>query len=399
MSVDRTIKPPFQAWFPLAPSLPMPSENLVKVSNVNELFDAVDNAKKGTTISLADGFYEMPRYLEIKTDNLTLRGESGHREKVIIDGSNSIHGELIGVTKCSNVTIANLTIQNIKWNGFKLNTNTNVQNVTIYNCIIHNIWQRGVKAVLIPEGDRENIRPKNCRVQYCLFYNDRQKGYSDDPADTAENFGGNYIGGIDIMYASNWIISDNVFIGIQGRTRSARGAIFIWHESRDCIVERNIIIDCDTGIALGNSFKRPDTPIHCSGFIVRNNFVTRAPENGILADYTNKCKIINNTIHDPNNRLGRLIRLVHDNDGLLVANNIVSGPKICIESESKIKFINNLEKDLTEHFVDPENGDLHLKESIDDVVGKAKPLPEVTEDIDRKPRPQTPSIGAHEIGR
>ena len=166
MSVDRTIKPPFQAWFPLAPSLPMPSENLVKVSNVNELFDAVDNAKKGTTILLADGFYEMPCYLEIKTDNVTLRGESGHREKVIIDGSNSIHGELIGVTKCSNVTIANLTIQNIKWNGFKLNTNTNVQNVTIYNCIIHNIWQRGVKAVLIPEGDRENIRPKNCRVQY-----------------------------------------------------------------------------------------------------------------------------------------------------------------------------------------------------------------------------------------
>ena len=164
-------------------------------------------------------------------------------------------------------------------------------------------------------------------------------------------------------------------------------------------VKKLRVNQCDTGIALGNSFKRPDTPIHCSGFIVRNNFVTRAPENGILADYTNNCKVINNTIHDPNNRLGRLIRLVHDNDGLLVANNIVSGPKICIESESKIKFINNLEKDLTEHFVDPENGDLHLKESIDDVVGKAKPLPEVTEDIDRKPRPQTPSIGAHEIGR
>ncbi|MGB9596681.1 MAG: hypothetical protein ACPL7B_10415, partial [Candidatus Poribacteria bacterium] len=179
----------FQSWFPSAPELPQPSGEIVRVSNVKELFDAVDNAKKGATILLADGFYEMPRYLEIRIDGVTLRGESGQREKVIIDGSRSIHGELIVVTRCSDVTIANLMIQNIKWNGFKLNTNTNVQNVTIYNCIIHNIWQRGVKAVLIPEGDRENIRPKNCKVQYCLFYNDRQKQYSDDSADTAENFG------------------------------------------------------------------------------------------------------------------------------------------------------------------------------------------------------------------
>ncbi|MEK7398080.1 MAG: right-handed parallel beta-helix repeat-containing protein [Candidatus Poribacteria bacterium] len=395
--IDMTIEPPYQDWFPLAPELSAPYGDIIQVTNVDELFKAVDNAKKGTTILLADGFYDMPRYLEIKTDNITLRGESGRREKVILDGSKSMHGELVGVTKCSGVTIANLTIQNIKWNGFKLNTNTNVQNVTIYNCIIHNIWQRGVKAVIVPEEDRENVRPKNCRVQYCLFYNDRQKQFSDDPADTSENFGGNYIGGIDIMYASNWIISDNVFIGIQGRTRSARGAIFIWHESRDCIVERNIIIDCDTGIALGNSFKRPDTPIHCSGFIVRNNFVTRASENGILADYTKDCKIINNTIHDPDSRLGRLIRIVHDNDGLLVANNIISGPKIRNESESKITFMNNLEQVLTDHFVDPEKGNLHLKDRVDDVVGKGKPLSDVTEDIDRKVRPKTPSIGADEI--
>jgi hypothetical protein len=396
--IDMTIEPPYQDWFPLAPELSTPYGDIIQVTNVDELFKAVDNAKKGITILLADGFYDMPRYLEIKTDNVTLRGESGHREKVILDGSKSMHGELVGVTKCSGVTIANLTIQNIKWNGFKLNTNTNVQNVTIYNCIIHNIWERGVKAVIVPEEDRENVRPKNFRVQYCLFYNDRQKQFSDDPADTSENFGGNYIGGIDIMYASNWIISDNVFIGIQGRTRSARGAIFIWHESRDCIVERNIIIDCDTGIALGNSFKRPDTPIHCSGFIVRNNFLTRTPENGILADYTKDCRIINNTIHDPDSRLGRLIRIVHDNDGLLVANNIISGPKIRNESESKITFLNNLEQVLTDHFVDPEKGNLHLKDRVDDVVGKAKPLTDVIEDIDRKLRPQNPSIGADEIG-
>jgi hypothetical protein len=381
----------------LNPPLPPPRGEVIRVSSVEELFEAVKSVKPGGTILVADGHYIMPRYLEIDTDNVTLRGESGQRERVIIDGMNSRHGELIGISRCSGVTIADLAIQNIKWNGFKINSNTNVQNVTIYNCIIHNIWQRGVKGVSVPEENRESIRPHNCRIQYCLFYNDRAKRFSDDPRDTPENFNGNYVGGIDVMYAKNWIISDNVFIGIQGRTRSARGAIFMWHDSQDCIIERNIVIDCDMGIALGNSYRSPETKIHCTGFIVRNNFVTRAPESGILADYTNDCKILHNTVHDPHNRLRRLIRLVHDNDGLLVANNLLSGPEIRNESSSQITFKHNMEKELTAHFVDPAKGDLHLKESVIEFAGNAEPLPEVTEDIDGQPRSQTPDIGADEL--
>ena len=62
---------------------------------------------------------------------MTLRGASGNREKVILDGARSRHGELVGITACSGVTIADLTIQNIKWNVFKLNSDSNVQEVTI----------------------------------------------------------------------------------------------------------------------------------------------------------------------------------------------------------------------------------------------------------------------------
>jgi len=394
-NVTTYLKPPHQSWFPKATPLPPPQGEVIRVTNVEELFAAAEQVKPGGTIMVADGHYLMPRYFEINTDNVTLRGESGRRERVVIDGIESRHGELIGITRCSGVTIADLTIQNIMWNGFKINSNTNVQSVTIYNCIIHNIWQRGVKGVKVPVEDRENTRPKNCRIQYCLFYNDHAKRFSDDPRDTPENFNGDYIGGIDTMYAKNWVISDNVFIGIQGRNRGARGAIFIWHDSQDCIVERNIIIDCDTGIALGNSHRGSET-VHCSRFIVRNNFVTRAPESGILADYTKDCKIINNTVHDPGNRLRRLIRLVHDNDGLLVANNLLSGPEMRKESQSQITYKQNLEKELTWAFVDPVQGDLHLKDTVIEVVGKAVPLPDVTEDIDGQPRSETPDIGADE---
>jgi hypothetical protein len=130
---------------------------------------------------------------------------------------------------------------------------------------------------------------------------------------------------------------------------------------------------------------------------VRNNFITRAPESGILADYTRDCKILNNTIHDPASRLGRLIRIVHDNEGLLVANNLLCGPRIRNESASKIEFQHNLEEDLSESLVAPGTGDLHLTGRATAAIDGARPLPEVAADIDRKPRGAKPDIGAHEF--
>jgi len=393
---SAALQPPRQRWFPKAPPLPPPAGPTLKVSNVQQLIKALDEIQPGGTILLADGHYMMPHYVEITTDKVTLRGASGNPERVIIDGANSRHGELIGLSRCSGVTIADLTIQNAQHNGFKINSQTNVQELTIYNCVIHNIWQRGVKSVKVPKENRELLRPKRCRVQYCLFYNDRPKRLADDPGDIAR---GNYIGGIDIMYATDWVISDNIFVNIQGATREARGAIFIWHESQDCVIERNIIIDCDAGICLGNSYRPNDVPYHCLRCIARNNFVARAPQGGIITDYTQHCKILSNTIYEPDSRLGRLIRLVHDNDGLVVANNLLSGPEVRNESASQVVFANNLAKDLTTALVDPARGDLHITDRATGVIDKAKPLPDVTTDIDGQPRGSRPDIGADEFIR
>jgi len=336
----------------------------------------------------------MPHYVQIAADNVTLRGASGRRERVVLDGAQSRDGELLGVSACSGVTIADLSIQNIKWNGFKINSQTNVQKLTIYNCIIHNIWQRGVKGVKVPEAGRETIRPRHCRIQYCLFYNDRPKRLSDDAADIAK---GNYIAGIDVMFAADWVISDNVFVGIQGRTQEGRGAVFVWHDSRDCIIERNIIIDCDVGLQLGNPHKPEGIRHHCVRFIARNNFITRAPEAGIVTVYTKDCKVLNNTIHDPENRLQRLLRTVFANDGLMFANNLLSGPGIRNESESKVTLVNNLIGDFADVFTDPKAGDLHLARFSAQLVDRARVLAEVVDDIDGRPRGTRPDIGADEL--
>jgi len=386
--------PPEQSWFPKPPALPSAQGPKIVVSDVQTLIKALREAKAGQTLLVEDGHYMMPRYVQIAADNVTLRSASGHRERVILDGATSIHGELLGITHCSGVTIADLTIQNIKWNGFKINSQTNVQKLTIYNCIIHNIWQRGIKGVKVPKKDRDIVRPKQCRIQYCLFYNDRPKRLSDDEADIAQ---GNYIAGIDVMYAKDWIISDNVFVGIQGRTFEGRGAVFIWHTSEDCVIERNIIIDCDVGLQLGNPHRGSETTYHCVRCIARNNFITRAPEAGIVTVYTRDCKILNNTIHDPGSRMGRLIRTVFTNDDLCIANNLLSGPRMSNESKSKITFTNNLIKDLTDGFADPAHGNLHLTNGALDVIDKGINLPDVVEDIDGEPRDTKVDIGADEL--
>ena len=289
--------------------------------------------------------------------SVTLRSESGQRDRVILDGAESQHGELVGISNCRGATIADLTIQNIKWNGFKINSNKHATHVTIRNCVIHNIWQRGVKGPAVDKEERGKFWPTDCRIEYCLFYNDRPKQYADDPADTSETFGGNYIGGIDAMYARQWVIADNVFVGIHGRTGEGRGAVFLWNESRDCVVERNIIIDCDCGICLGNHYRHPDARWHDSNCVVRNNFVTRCAETGILAAHTRDCQIVHNTVHDPDSRLRRLVWAQDDNDGLVIANNLLSGPEVLDTGSSEIANRDNaVHENLSDSFADAQTG-------------------------------------------
>jgi hypothetical protein len=332
--------PPNQSWFPQAPPLPAPTGHVIKVSTVNELFRAAKTVKPGGTISVADGHYLMTRYFAITTDDVTLRSESGDRHAVIIDGADSRHGELIGITGCSGVTIADLTIQNIKWNGFKINSNLGADKVTIRNCVIHNIWQRGIKAPGMPEEQGDG-GPRDCRVQYCLFYNDRPKRFSDDETETPERFDGNYIGGIDVKNTIDWTISDNVFIGIHGRTHEGRACIYISENGRGCTIERNIFLDCDIAIALGNP-TLGYSPLQAIDCVARNNFVSRCPETGILACYTDGCRIENNTIHDPESRLNRPIWVQNSNEGLRVSNNLIAGPPILVTSKSNFEQTGNV---------------------------------------------------------
>jgi len=390
--------PPLQNWFPKAPLLPEPTGEVIRVKTVNELYAAAEKVKPGGTILVADGLYRMPRTFYLKTDHVTLRSHGGDRTKVVLDFADCRHHEGVAVSYCSGVTIADLTVANVRQNGIKINSDLAVDRVTIYNVIGHNVWQRHIKGPRVPDKNGQADFVDGCRVRYCLFYNDRPKQRGDEPwEDSQPRFGFNYIGGMDVMCAKGWVISDNVFIGIRGKTGEARGAVFMWHNGTDCVIERNIIIDCDSGICLGNSSARGERR-HAVGFIVRNNFVVRCGESNILADHTRDCKILNNTVHDPESRNGRLLRVVHANDGLLVRNNIFSGPRIVSElHEGPIDVRGNLIRPVGDYFVDAARGNLHLTPKAVDAIDRATVDRDVAEDIDRRPRGERPDLGADEL--
>lgn len=389
--------PPAQPWFPKAPPLPPPTGEVIHVDSVAGLLEAANQIAAGGTIRVADGLYPMPQTLVIRKEGVTLRGDSGNRDRVVLDFTECRHHEGIAVTSCSDVTIADLTVANVRQNGIKINSNTGVDRVTIHNVVGHNVWQRHVKGVLSPDEDGQPTFVEDCHVQYCLFYNDRPKQRGDDPWEDQEpRMGFNYIGGMDVMSAKGWTIRDNVFMNLNGKTGEARGAIFMWHFSNDCVVERNIIIDCDSGICLGNSSARGERR-HAVNFLVRNNFIVRCSENNLLADHTRDCKLLHNTVHDPDSRNGRLLRVVHANDGLVVANNLFSGPRIVVEQlEGSIDVKDNLVRPVSDYFVNPELGDLHLTTKAVDAIDAVAARAEVPEDIDGQPRGERVEFGADE---
>ena len=362
---------PMRSW---APELGWPDGDVVRVADVAALFAAIETATPGQTIAIADGHYMLPRVLTVQTDRVTVRSESGERDRVILDGADSADGELFGFTECHGATVADLTIQNIMWNGFKLNGNIgrSVRDITVRNCVIHNIWQRGIKSVSGPEADDDSglpLRPGDpkqaprrrhfvdgCRVEYCLFYNDRAKAFADDSyeVENPDKFGGNYIAGMDVMSARGWTVSDNVLMGIRGRTGGARGAIFFWQGSQDVTIERNAVVDCDSGMWLGLAFP-PEDVRQCVRYRVVGNLISRPRCAGLLLNRHVDGLVSGNTIEDPvpaGDRLAgtdiddggvlcevaqprcRPLRIGLGNNELRISDNIWSGPEDAHVSEN-----------------------------------------------------------------
>ncbi|MEW6750453.1 MAG: hypothetical protein AB1505_05680 [Candidatus Latescibacterota bacterium] len=222
------------------------------------------------------------------------------------------------------------------------------------------------------------------------------------------------------MAARGWVIADNVLVGIRGRTGGARGAVFVWQGSQDVRIERNVILDCDSGMWLGLAWPPEDTR-HCARHEVRNNFVAGPRCTGILLNRHVDSRVVHNTVYDPvplahrpagtdiedGGVLGeaaeprcRPLRLGVGHRGLLVANNLLCGPGDLHVSETagEVRLWGNrwLQEPDPGVFGDVTNGDLHLARGAARGLAVGAAVEGVTEDIDRRPRGGRPTVGAHE---
>ena len=360
-----------------APALADPSGYIVRVNTAAEFVEAVDQAKDKSTILLADGVYKIPRSCVLQANDVTIRSASGQREAVILDGQDCdltyTSGldivPLLSILKifgAKNACIADITFKNSDKYGIAFYGDSEVWGLNIYNVKFHNIWVRGLKGsnqnrigdsftnTHSPEKGRA-VRPKDGQVKYCLFINDDPK--MEDGIDHIY-----YLAGMDLMGIKDWTISDNLFIGIRSRVNQGNAGIFIWQDCERVLIERNIVINCDQGINLGNFGHRK---LNVDQGIVRDNIIVSHALKAMEFCNTSNCQAYNNIVYATNTNFPS-VRFLDGATGDHLHHNLIHGT---LKMESPVDNQDNFIGDFSDCFVNPEYGDFMLTEKGHETFG------------------------------
>lgn len=382
------------------PAMPSPSGEVVEVNCVDGLLAAAKNAQPGTTILVAEGVYQLPETVLLEKDGLTLMGNTDNRDKVVLKG-NGFYAEdagprdIVTIQYGKKITVANLTIQGCDHYGISIQGHTGPHEVHIFNVKFIDIGQRSIKGNAASYG---KLNADYGLVEHCYF--EQTKPIF---ADRQDGFGGNYVAGMDLHGVKGWIIRDNIFLNIQGATGEGRAAIFVWNNSIDTIVERNLIIGCDRGIAIGNphgpnEFARAAEKVyHHTNGVVRNNFIYSLRDRmSVELVKTRGLLFANNTIFNDNPQCRRSVEYSFPATSVKIVNNLVRGEITSLEG-GKAELVNNLTQVPDDWFMNPCSGDLRLTAKASQAVGAGVKLEQVTDDFMGNPRLGVNDIGAHQI--
>jgi hypothetical protein len=301
------------------------------------------------------------------------------------------------------IQVRDLTLQEFYFNAIHVRAESDADAFVISNVKTLNIGERHIK------GSRDS--------------NDASK-VSDDGliekvymVQTHEDTNPDYIGGIDMMNVRMLIIRDCVAEGIVGAQNGGNAAIFLWNGIMDVLIERNKIVGCAKGIALGNpSMSKGNNPAgdhHAIGAMIRNNFVKRGAwttGNNIMLELASvkNVSVYNNTLYSENAQYFRSISFFEASPGLNSGNilgyNLIRGVIFDPANGKGWKSIGNLIDDkgetiVSNWFANAGEGDLHLTQNARVAVNKAALIPEVKEDFDQTIRPggSSPDLGANEF--
>jgi hypothetical protein len=266
----------------------------IGAGDVAGLTKKLRDATAGTTLLLADGIYTLQpnQGLEVVKPNMTIRGASGNREAVIIEGG----GNNISINT-SDVTIADLTLRNAKFHAIQVRGERGIARTKLYNVHLMDAGQQLIK-VSAGEGTAGKFADDGLVACSLIEYSTYARG----TAGSAPS----YTNGVDILAGKGWVIRDNVFRRIRSQAGPAGPAILAWRNAQDTVVQRNHIIDCWRGIALGlgapNQRSRggATTPYdHQNGTVENNVFLAlREPADAAIENnFALNSRIVHNTLY------------------------------------------------------------------------------------------------------
>jgi hypothetical protein len=372
------------------PPLPSPANRIVTVATEPQLQQAVANLQSGTAIVIAKGEYNLTHTLHLRgrLKNVALRGATGQRDDVVLRGrgirnkdyGNVPHG--IMVSDCTDVQIADLSVGDVWFHPITLQGPAGCQRVKIYNCRLFEAGEQFLKSnPASPDGAKGGVDDSS--VEYCVF----------EFADTARHW---YTEGIDVHAGSRWTVRCNLFRNIRAPAddKMAGGAIDFWNRSKDNVVERNTIINCEVGIRMGIMDREGYDD--CSGGIVRNNMIYRAKDAcahgdvGILVADSPGTKVLHNTVILEDGYANAIEYRFPASKGLVISGNLTN-KAIRQRDGAEAKVSDNINNAKPAWFKLP---DLHLSKAAN--VAKVAASSDCADDIDGEKRRQQTSVGADE---
>lgn len=372
----------------------------VVVNSVGSLQAAINSANGGgdKNILIADGVYNLAGVVfYISADGVTVRGQSGNRDAVVLD-SNYIEGGTSGIFRIvsSNVTVRDLTLKRPYQHAIHISPGggSDITGILIDNVHIIDPGEQAIK-INADTYDNPSYRANNGTIQNCLMeLTDVGRTKLTSPSHPC------YTGGIDGHWAINWTVKDNTIRGFWCADALSEHGIHFWSDSVNILVERNLIIDCDRGIGFG--LLSQGQVRGNRGGIIRNNMIYHGPDYGvsdvgISLEATPDAQVYNNTIYHVHNYSAIEYRF-DTTTNILIANNLTNRP-ISLRDGATGQVTSNVTNASQSWFVNPAGGNLHLAGSIGSVVDQGINIAGLTDDFDKEKRPQGRGIdiGADEL--
>ena len=265
--------------------LPLPSENVVEVSTVAELTQAVGNLTSGATILLADGNYDLAgETLWIDTANVTLMGKSRDATKVVLDGGyDTPAGGLVAISGVSDVTIAHLTLQRPRFHAVHITGAAQpLTGTLLYGIRAIDPGEQAIKINHSNQGGYPDDGEVACSE---LTLTDAGRQQVMQYTSSGSNC---YTGGIDAHDARGWLVRDNLVTGFYCTNSDlAEHGVHFWTGSRDTQVLRNRFVDNARAIGfglVGGGRSYSDAPCgnindagHYGGLVANNMIVATEP--------------------------------------------------------------------------------------------------------------------------